>query len=1184
MVAKGVLDAVVYLHNNSIFHNQLIDTTVFMDNRGTIRVTDFALVPYLQELIGGPKGNKNDLPAMGNLIESLLPTHHSDMRDYIDRCRSDRTLSAVELLVHPFLQPLLIQSSGPEKLEAKVVETLQVKEVVKELNTNITVQSRLQNEFQFLQFLGKGAYGDVLKVRNILDNQQYAIKRIHLTAKNKQLYKKIRREVELLSRLNHENVVRYYNSWIEIGLPSTDFGQKEIFDDESLIDKTAPLGPASDESSSDESSDDWINCVPPVGSDSSDGIEFVNSDGECCIQYDEDEGNKSDDEGQGNLDKRIRSPRIDNQFMYIQMEFCEKSTLRTAIDGGLYADKERLWRLFREIAEGLAHIHQQGIIHRDLKPVNVFMDSRDQVKIGDFGLATTSFLALQNQDNNLSIQPAVQTNAQSAGETFTGHVGTALYVAPELTGNASKSTYNNKVDLYSLGIILFEMTVPPFSTGMERVASIHAIRSPEIKFSESIMGNLNVVENVKVIKWLLNHNPAKRPSSEELLASDLLPPPRLEATELQEMLRNVLANPQSKTYKHLVSRCLSQHNDQILELTYHFGLTTQSPSLEYVKDKVVSLLQTHGAIEVITPLLNIDSNVDSNHSHHNSVKLMTHSGCVVYLPYDYRVPFARYVAINGIKSMRRYSIGRVYREKKVFNFHPKQLYELSFDIINQSPGHLLVDAETIAIAFRISNEFPVLKEKNLCIRLNHTSLLRAILVYCNVPKDKYAPLFTCLVEFLEGKISKFVLQSTVNALMAAPKNNTNTLIELLLTECPMGGKKNSISGHSLKSLLNGRGEAASLAKGAFRELEHVVQLSQGLGVTCAMTLHAGISVLFDRARSGIIWQLVADLKIGKRRSSDILAVGGRYDELLAGFQRMAAKSGAAVPDKSLCGVGFSFALDKLVYSLGPNFGQEYRSIDVIVCVTGSRPPLQDVTQIMRMLWSLKIKCGVIEANTSQEGENAAKDLKASHVIVLGEGGALRVSSWDQNIYKDQQVTRPELMEYLRNLKIAESTEINNSNQSGSNYYANPPTIIPANANTKSTSQSVQNIEVVFPLSDRLVSNAKRRLENQILQQMQKSLELFSTNERIKVYAVGDLSLGALCSFVSAMDPREILKKSGFCDEELARVIERFPRMKKIFISLHGYIVDDITVSAQNNSNSSVIGVYSITDGCYKFVI
>ena len=77
-------------------------------------------------------------------------------------------------------------------------------------------QSRLQSEFSFLSPLGKGGFGEVYKVKNNLDSQIYAIKRIRLDPKNKQLTKKLKREVELLSRLNHENVVRYYYSWIEI--------------------------------------------------------------------------------------------------------------------------------------------------------------------------------------------------------------------------------------------------------------------------------------------------------------------------------------------------------------------------------------------------------------------------------------------------------------------------------------------------------------------------------------------------------------------------------------------------------------------------------------------------------------------------------------------------------------------------------------------------------------------------------------------------------------------------------------------------------------------------------------------------------------------------------------------------------------------------------------------------------
>lgn len=222
------------------------------------------------------------------------------------------------------------------------------------------------------------------------------------------------------------------------------------------------------------------------------------------------------------------------------------------------------------------------MIHRDLKPVNIFLDSRDQVKIGDFGLATTSFLALQqNQEiNNLS------HNRGEIGSSLTGKVGTALYVAPELMGKASKSTYNQKVDLYSLGIIFFEMSHQPFETGMERVETLAALRSPNIVIPKHMLSNSDYMQQIKVIKWLLNHDQTKRPTAEELLASDLLPPARLEDNELQEILRHVLANPQSKTYKHLVARCLAQQSDTLLELTYHTDMVQTNTKLEIVKVNV----------------------------------------------------------------------------------------------------------------------------------------------------------------------------------------------------------------------------------------------------------------------------------------------------------------------------------------------------------------------------------------------------------------------------------------------------------------------------------------------------------------------------------------------------------------------------------------------------------------------
>lgn len=60
-------------------------------------------------------------------------------------------------------------------------------------------------------------------------------------------------------------------------------------------------------------------------------------------------------------------------------------------------DVDHAWHLFRQIVEGLAHVHSQGILHRDLTPSNIFFDVRNDIKIGDFGLGMMSRIAIYFQ-------------------------------------------------------------------------------------------------------------------------------------------------------------------------------------------------------------------------------------------------------------------------------------------------------------------------------------------------------------------------------------------------------------------------------------------------------------------------------------------------------------------------------------------------------------------------------------------------------------------------------------------------------------------------------------------------------------------------------------------------------------------------------------------------------------------
>lgn len=106
---------------------------------------------------------------------------------------------------------------------------------------------------------------------------------------------------------------------------------------------------------------------------------------------------------------------------------------------------------------------------------------------------------------------------------------------------------------------------------------------------------------------------------------------------------------------------------------------------EIAKEKIEKILKKHGAVYLPTPLLLPKSDIYANVE--ACVKLMTHSGSIVNLPYDLRVPFARYVASKEVTRLRRYAVDRVYREKKIHGFHPKELYECVFDIVTPTQGN-----------------------------------------------------------------------------------------------------------------------------------------------------------------------------------------------------------------------------------------------------------------------------------------------------------------------------------------------------------------------------------------------------------------------------------------------------------------------------------------------------------------
>jgi len=124
----------------------------------------------------------------------------------------------------------------------------------------------------------------------------------------------------------------------------------------------------------------------------------------------------------------------ENEFYFIVMEYVDGQTLKEYILENKNPNIDEVIDIMKQLTSAISHAHQNQIIHRDIKPQNILIDRNNIVKITDFGIAMA-----------MTATSITQTNSV---------LGSVHYLSPE---QARGGMANRKSDIYSLGIVMFEL-------------------------------------------------------------------------------------------------------------------------------------------------------------------------------------------------------------------------------------------------------------------------------------------------------------------------------------------------------------------------------------------------------------------------------------------------------------------------------------------------------------------------------------------------------------------------------------------------------------------------------------------------------------------------------------------------------------------------------------------------------
>lgn len=197
---------------------------------------------------------------------------------------------------------------------------------------------------------------------------------------------------------------------------------------------------------------------------------------------------------------------IEGQSHYIVEEFVEGLSLAQILDKQIALETELALLIFLDACMALKFAHARGIVHRDIKPGNILISKRAEVKLADFGIASS-----ESEEELSDSTQQTNTDSTKVSDGLTQHgvtLGTPAYMSPEqITDSRS---VDKRADIYSMGVMLYEMLTgtKPFPSALNE-ETLEKIKKGRYVNPRKIDRSIPKVI-CRMIKKMLKANPDRR--------------------------------------------------------------------------------------------------------------------------------------------------------------------------------------------------------------------------------------------------------------------------------------------------------------------------------------------------------------------------------------------------------------------------------------------------------------------------------------------------------------------------------------------------------------------------------------------------------------------------------------------------------------------------------------------------